>query len=88
MRARIGTLSRRLAKAEASTLTEDGELRGGVMLVPPILGLDEWERQAMPMLAALAHAARDDIERTEAAHRKPMPDARNLPPLPPGGMVR
>jgi len=61
MRARIGTLSRRLAKAEAVALDDEGKLRGGCMLVPRILGLDEWQALAVPMQAALAHACREDL---------------------------
>lgn len=86
MRARIGTLSRRLAKVETATLTDDGELRGGVMLVPPILPLGEWEALAVPMQAALAHACREDLPVVPLAEVAPA--ARSLPPLPPGGMLR
>ena len=31
------------------------------MLVPRILGLDEWQALAVPMQAALAHACREDL---------------------------
>lgn len=87
MRARIGTLSRRLAKVETATLTDDGELRGGVMLVPPIeYDLSAWEAVAMAQQTALSEACREDlpvVPLVEAA-----PAGRTLPPLPPGGMLR
>lgn len=76
MRARIGTLSRRLAKAEAGTLTADGELRGGVMLVPPIeYDIDRWSALASAQQAALSEACREDTDRHRmpAPHREPMP---------------
>ena len=54
---------------------DDGKARGGVMLVPPVLGFDEWEALAMPALAKLAASAAEDIERgrANAPHRPPLP---------------
>jgi hypothetical protein len=34
----------------------------GFLLVPPIMGLDEWEALAMPMQRAAFEAAREDTE--------------------------
>lgn len=67
MRARplVATL-RRLDKVESTLFTDTGERRTGVMRVPPILPLGEWEALAVPTLQALALAAAQDIDRHEA----------------------
>lgn len=52
-------------------MIDDDEVRVGVMKVPPIMGLDEWEAQAVPQLAALAASAAEDIERHRVDHTAP-----------------
>lgn len=61
----VATL-KRLAAVEGAMFGDDGKARGGVMLVPPVLGFDEWEALAMPALAKLAASAAEDIERRHA----------------------
>lgn len=82
MRARptLATL-RRLDKVESTLFDDTGAQRGGVLRVPPILGLDEWQSLAMTTQARLAQAARNDIDRSIPAqpYREPLPDA--LDPL-------
>jgi hypothetical protein len=74
MRVPTATL-KRLAAVEGAMFGDDGKARGGVMLVPPVLGFDEWEALAMPALAKLAASAAEDIERHRAdvLHRPPLP---------------
>lgn len=83
MRARIASLARRLDKVEAAAIDDSGPLRGGVMRVPPILPMNEWQAIAMPTLRALAEAAAEDIDRHAPAQQsvrqqvaaQPDPDA-------------
>ena len=59
--ARIGlTTLRRLDKVEASLIDEQGQSRQGVLLVPPILPLAEWERIAVVSQESLRVAAAED----------------------------
>ena len=51
---------RRLDKIEATLFDETGATRGGVLLVPPILGTTEWEAIALPTLSKLAQEAAED----------------------------
>ncbi len=82
MRARptLATL-RRLDKVESTLFDDTGAARGGVLLVPKVLGLDAWEALAIPTLQRLAQAAREDIDRHQppAPYREALPDA--LTPL-------
>lgn len=61
MRARLASTLRRLDRVETQLVAEDGSARGGVLLVPRIPSLDEWEAVAVPMLAKLAAAAAEDV---------------------------
>lgn len=83
MRARVNASTlKRLASVDA-TLNGDeetGARRGGVMLSPAILPMDEWESIAQPMQAKLVAETHADIDRE-------MPqkvDLRNLPEAPKG----
>lgn len=76
MRARISmnTLLRNVEHMRAMVQEEDGPVqRRGMLKVPPILSMDEWERIAMRQQAELAAAAREDIdpmkETEHEAHR-------------------
>jgi len=56
----------------------DGELkRPGVLLVPPILGYDEFDALAVPMQAKAFEAAREDTEDRAAVR---CVERRTLPP--------
>lgn len=74
MRARAVSAStlKRLARVESSLHGEDEQGRGGVLLVPPILSLDEWEAVAVPTLNRLASEAAEDIDRKQGARRQPI----------------
>lgn len=53
------TTLRRLDKV-AALVDEQGALRQPVLLVPPILPIDEWERIALPMQVSLMEACQRD----------------------------
>lgn len=80
-RARISAATlKRLASVDASLNgdEETGARRGGVMLSPAILPMDEWEAIAIPAQAKLVTETHADIDRE-------MPqkvDLRNLPEPP------
>jgi hypothetical protein len=42
-------------------IKQEVEHRGGVMMVPVIASMDDWERTAVASQVALAEAARSDI---------------------------
>lgn len=65
-RARVSASTLKRLEAVERSFDEDDGARGGVMRVPAIMGLDEWEAIAMPMLAKLAASAAEDIERRQA----------------------
>lgn len=56
----MGALLSRLAKVEAKLFDPFGKRRGGVLWVPPIMSIDEWEAIAVPAQAALAAACMED----------------------------
>lgn len=55
-------LMRRVSKVQSALTTPDGKPRVGVMRVPAILGIDEWEAIAVPAQAALVAACMDDTQ--------------------------
>jgi hypothetical protein len=63
MRAHVAARLRRLDKLEARALNEDGAVRGGVMLMPRTLSLDEWEAQAMESQRRLVQETQEWIDR-------------------------
>jgi hypothetical protein len=77
MRSRLASTLRRLDKVESVLVAEDGSARGGVMRVPAILGLSEWEALAVPMQQELVRSSHEDLERRQAeepaTYRHPMP---------------
>ncbi len=70
-RARVTAATLKRLEAVERSFDEDDGQAGGVMKVPAIMGLDEWEALAMPQLAALAAAAAEDIERRRVDHTAP-----------------
>lgn len=57
------TTLRRLDKVKASLVDDHGQWRQGVMLVPPILSLDDWERIALVSQETLRAAADEDASK-------------------------
>lgn len=81
-RARVTASTLKRLEAVERSFDEDDGARGGVMKVPAIMGLDEWEAIAVPALAKLAANAAEDIERRQADEPRfvhPLPGA--LTPL-------
>ena len=69
MRARVPLTARsRLVRLERVSAPDR---RGGVLLLPPILGLDEWEALAVPSQHALAMAGREDDVDINAPEQDP-----------------
>lgn len=56
----MGALLSRLAKVEAKLFDPFGKRRGGVLWVPPIMSIDEWEVLAMRQQAELVAACMED----------------------------
>lgn len=77
-RVTLATL-KRLDAVERGMFGDEGASRVGVMRVPRILGLDEWQAIAMTTLAALAASAREDIDRCtpRTPFVEPLPQALN-----------
>lgn len=79
-RVTLATL-KRLDAVERGMFNDTGERRGGVLRVPPILGLDEWQTLAMTTQVRLAQAAAEDIQRSidndPAQFRHALPDPVN-----------
>jgi hypothetical protein len=65
MRARVSASSlRRLNQVEAQLFTDDGQSRGGVLLVPAIEhDLDAWERRAIDSQQRLVSETQAGIDR-------------------------
>lgn len=61
----MSALRSRLDKVEAKLFDPFGKRRGGLLWVPPILSVDEWERIAVPAQAALVAACREDARTLE-----------------------
>lgn len=70
-RARVSAATLKRLEAVERSFDEPDAALGGVMRVPPIMGLDEWEALAVPELAALAASAAEDIERHRVDHTAP-----------------
>lgn len=56
------SLLARIAKVEAKLFDPMGKPREGVLLVPPIMGLDEWEALAIRQQAELVAACMADTQ--------------------------
>lgn len=63
MRAHVATRLRRLDKVETRAFTDDGAVRGGVLLVPRILGIAEWEALAIASQQRLVRETQESIDR-------------------------
>lgn len=70
------TTLRRLDKVKASLLDENGEARQRVLLVPPILPVDDWERIAVASQEALLVFCASDAGLPNTA--SPQPEASDI----------
>lgn len=63
MRAHVASRLRRLDKVETRALTDDGALRIGVLMVPRILPIADWELLAIASQQRLVRETQEGIDR-------------------------